>query len=584
MTCTDPNRFRPRRLLAALLLAGSLGPSLAAETARWAPGRLLVMPRAGLPAAEFAAVLRPHGGTARRLGGSDLHVVHLPAGVSERAVQRLLARHPLLKFAELDHEVPPALVPNDPYLGSAWHLAVTRTGNAWDTTAGAGVTVAILDSGVLATHADLQANLVPGYNSHDGSSDTTDVTGHGTTVAGVAGAVLDNAVGVAGVSGAARVMPIRITDSAGTAYYSTIAEGVIHAADRGVRVVNCSYGNLFRNASVQSAGSYLKGKGGLLVVSAGNNAIDEQAEDTLSMITVSATDASDQRASWSSYGAMVDIAAPGVGIWTTSRNGGYVAGNGTSYASPLVAGVVALMMSANGSLAPAQIESLLFSSALDLGATGRDTVFGHGRVDAEAAVRAAAQATAVDGQAPSVGLLSPAAGSTVSGTVAVDVAASDNVGVVRVDVLVDGQVVASDAVAPYELAWDSRGTPNGNVTVSARAVDAAGNGAATPGVVVTVANPVVDTLPPTVAFTAPAAGSTVPSGVVKVTAQANDDGGAAALTQVLSIDGKQVLTVAGGSLSYRWNTRRLAKGTHTLSVAATDKAGNRTTHTIQVQR
>lgn len=587
MITRQPARLlRPNRLVAALLLgAGLSGMSAAAEPAEWAAGRLLVMPRAGLSAVEFARVLKPHGGVAKRLGGSDLHVVQLPPQMSERTVQRLLARHPLLKFAELDYKVRPALAANDPYAGSEWHLGVTATDAAWSTATGQGVTIAILDSGVLATHADLQANLVPGYNSYDGSSTTTDVTGHGTTVAGVAGAALNNAVGVAGIAGHAKVMPIRITDSAGTAYYSTIASGVIHAADRGVRVVNCSYGFLFKNASVQSAGNYLKSKGGLLVVSAGNNGVDEAAADTTAMITVSATGTNDLRTSWSSYGQMVDIAAPGAGIWTTTRAGGYSAANGTSFASPLVAGVVALMMSANGSLAPSQIESLLFSTAVDLGTAGKDIYYGHGRVDADAAVRAAAAATAVDGQAPAAGVLSPAGGSTVSGTVAVDVAATDNVGVARVDLIVNGKVVASDSVSPYQFAWSSTGVANGSATLAARAYDTAGNVGASSSVGITVANGVVaDTIAPTVAFTTPGNGATVAAGAVTVAAQAGDNAGTSGLTQTLAIDGKTVSTVTGGSLSYRWNTRKVAKGWHTLAVTATDQAGNRTTSTIQVQR
>jgi thermitase len=555
------------------------------DPAEWAPGRLLVMPRAGLPAAELAKLLKPHGGIARRLGGSDLHLVQLPANMSEVAVQRLLARHPLLKFAELDHKVRPAVAANDPYVGSAWHLPVVKADAAWGHSTGAGVTIAVLDSGVLATHADLLPNLVAGWNSRDNNAVTGDVTGHGTSVAGVAAAALNNGVGVAGIAGRARLMPVRITDSAGTAYYSSIASGVIWAADNGARVVNCSYGYLFKNASVQSAGNYLKGKGGLLVVSAGNNGIDENSAATSAMLVVSATDSADNRAGWSSYGQMVSVAAPGTGIWTTTWNGGYGAANGTSYASPLVAGVVALMMSANPALAPAQVESLLFSTALDLGAAGKDIHYGHGRVDAEAAVQAALAASAIDSQAPAVALASPAGGSTVSGLVAVDVNATDNVGVARVELRLGSTVVATDTVAPYQFSWDSRTVPNGSVSLSARAFDAAGNAATSASLAVTVANAVAaDTTPPLVAITAPADGQAVPAGNVNVAATASDDAGSAGLRQELAINGKLVASATGGSLSYRWNTRKLAAGWHTLAVTASDAAGNRTTKTIQVRR
>lgn len=574
-------------IAASLMVAGMLasGLAFAAPPAEWAPGRLMVMPRAGLPTAELGRLLKPHGGIARRLGRSDLHVVQLPPNISETAVLRLLERHPLLKFAELDYKVFPAVSANDPYAGSQWHLPITRTDAAWTTATGTGVTIAILDSGVLPDHPDLQANLVPGFNSYDGSTSTADVQGHGTAVAGVAGAALANGVGVAGVAGQALIMPIRITDASGTAYYSSIAKGVIHAADNGVRVANCSYGYLFKNSSVQSAGNYLKSKGGLLVVSAGNNGTDEQAAATSAMITVSATDAYDMRTSWSSYGQMVSLAAPGAGIWTTRWDGGYYVANGTSFSSPLVAGVVALMMSSNPALSPAQIESLLFATATDLGAPGKDIHFGHGRVDAQAAVLAAAGSAVADTQAPTVSLTSPTGGSTVAGLVGIDASAADNTGVTRVELRVNGSTIASDSVAPYQFSWDSRQWPNGNVQVSARAYDAAGNAATSALVDVLVANaPVGDTVPPTVAFSSPGDGQTISPTRETIETRASDDGGPSGIRQSLLIGGKSVATATGAKLSYRWNTRKLKPGLYTLTIEARDEAGNLSQTSIQVRR
>lgn len=570
--------------LAAALASGlcTSGLSLAAQPAEWAPGRLLIMPRAGLSTAEFDSLLKVHGGVAKRVGGSNLHVVQLPAGRSETAVLAQLARHPHLKFAELDRRVPSALVANDPYLGSEWHIAKISGAAAWDKALGTGVTIAIVDSGVMPNHPDLVQ--VPGWNFVDGTADTTDVRGHGTGVAGTAAAIANNGAGVAGVAGGAKVMPVRVSDSTGYAYFSTIATGITYAADKGARVVNASFGSLYSCAAVQSAGQYLKSKGGLLVVSAGNSGVDDGALATDTMIPVSATDVDDAKASWSSFGKYVAVSAPGVGIWTTAYNGGYTSMSGTSFSAPMAAGVIALMMSANPGLSAGQVQNLLFATATDLGTAGRDIYFGYGRINAAAAVDAALAAVAVDAQAPSVAIAAPLDGSAVSGLVAVDVTASDNVGVTRVDLRVNGSTVASDTVAPFQFAWDSSKVANGPATVVAVAYDAAGNGKTSTSVVVNVANAVpIDTVPPVVTIANPVAGSLV-RGTVSVTVSGSDNAGAAGLTQTLYLDGAVVATGAGGSLSYSWNTRKSSVGSHTLKVVAKDAAGNTATNSVVVSK
>ena len=145
---------------------------------------------------------------------------------------------------------------------------------------------------------------MPGWNFYDNNSDTSDVVGHGTAVAGTAAAATNNSLGVASVAGAARIMPIRISDTTGSAFYSTIAQGITFAADKQVRVANVSFLGLAKSASVISAAQYMKSKGGLVVVAAGNNGIDEAITPTTSMIPVSATDSNDARASWSSVGPL----------------------------------------------------------------------------------------------------------------------------------------------------------------------------------------------------------------------------------------------------------------------------------------
>ncbi|MES2880074.1 MAG: S8 family serine peptidase [Pseudomonadota bacterium] len=574
--------------LATTLMMGlsSWGTAQAAPPAEWTKGRLLVETRAGLPDTELAVVLKPHGGQSRRIGASNLHIIDLPPGKSEQAVLSLLAHNPHLKFAELDAIVKPAFVPNDTYLGNEWHLTTIGATSAWDQTQGktAGVTIAIIDSGVAPTHPDLAASLVPGWNFYNNSATTSDDFGHGTAVAGTAAAIMNNATGVAGVAGGAKIMPLRISDATGVTTWSALTQAVIYAADHGARVANISYGQLPSSSAMVSAGQYLKSKGGLLVVSAGNTGLNESYAPTTSMIPVSATESTDVIATWSSYGSFVALSAPGNNIWTTNRNGGYWQCWGTSFASPVTAGVVALMMAARPDLSNAQIESLLYATATDRGAAGRDIYYGYGRVNAAAAVSAAVAAVGSDTQAPSVSITSPTMGLGVSGVVAINASASDNVGVTRVELRANGNLVATDTASPFAFSWDSRTVANGSASLVASAFDAAGNTKASTAVAVNVSNAVAaDITPPTVLISNPANGTQV-SGSVSVNVSASDNAGSAGITQTLFIDGVLKATGVGASLSYNWNSRKESVGNHTIQAVARDAKGNTTTKTISVLR
>ncbi|WP_395408088.1 S8 family serine peptidase [Pseudoduganella sp. UC29_106] len=461
---------------------------------------------------------------------------------------------------------------------------------AWDKTQGAGVTIAILDSGVDGAHPDLAGSMVPGYNIYDNNTNTADVCGHGTKVAGAAAASANNAAGVAGVAGQAKIMPVRIAYVDPTygcyAYFSTIASGITWAADHGARIVNVSYAAMPTSSAIISAADYLKSKGGLMFASAGNSNIDEGFTPTTSMIMVSATDSADAKAGFSSYGNFVSLSAPGAGIYTTVQGGGYGGVNGTSFSAPVAAGVAALMMAANPSLTNAKIESLMYSTAVDLGAAGRDPYFGYGRVNAAAAVQAAAaNAPAPDTTAPSVAISSPSANGTVSGIVVVNVNASDNVGVARVELQVNNTVVATDTSGPFSFSWDSNGVANGMNSLVAVAYDAAGNVASSTPVSVNVSNtvaaPVVDTAAPALAITNPTNGGTV-TGNVSIVLNASDNSGAAGISMSLYIDGALKASGNGSSMSYSWNAKKAGSGVHTIQAVARDKAGNTTNTQVQV--
>jgi len=578
--------------LAPLTHAGQAPRAYADDPAdgEFARGRILVVPREGVSAASFDNAIRPHGGKRRKMGQSNINIVDIAAGSERAAVARLRA-NPDFKAVELDRKVRLTAVSNDPYYGSEWHLAKIGASVAWDKAQGAGVTIAIVDSGVDVNHPDLAARIVPGWNVYGNNADVTDVCGHGTAVAGTAAATLNNGAGVAGVAGQAKIMPLRIAykDPAGGcyAYYSTMANAVTYAADHGAKIVNISFAAVPASSAVQNAAQYLRSKGGLLFVSAGNANRDEGYTPTTSMIAVAATDSADNRSSFSSYGNFVSLAAPGSGIYTTVAGGSYGGWNGTSFASPVAAGVAALMMSANPSLDAAKIESLLFSSATDLGTAGRDPYFGYGRVNAAAAVNAALGAsTPADTTAPTAAIASPAGSSTVSGTATVSVNAADNVGVSRVELKVNNTVVASDTAAPYAFSWDTKGVANGMASLVAVAYDAAGNvGPSTP-VSVNVANaaqaPAKDTTRPVVKITNPVAGRI--SGEVNVKVEASDNMGPAGITLSIYIDGVKRAGGSGSGMSYTWNTKYISSGKHTLHAVARDAAGNSSQHYVEVRK
>lgn len=463
------------------------GNSAVAQTKGWRKGALLVQPKPGLAEEAFEQIVSRSGGKkGRQLRGLRVRMISVPPG-AEDAVARGLEKNPNIDFVEKDYVVEPAqTVPNDPYYGSAWHLAKIAADSAWDYTIGDGITVAILDTGVDPDHPDLLGKLVSGYNSVRNSTnlvDTVDIYGHGTMVAGTVGAASNNAAGVASVAWNAELIPIRITDdsASGIAFISDMSEGLTWAADHGANVANLSYhiNEVDSVKTFDAAAAYMRNKGGIVVVAAGNTGTDRGYLRSYSqnIIFVSATTSSDTRASWSSYGDYVDLSAPGVGIWTTKNGGGYGSVSGTSFASPITAGVVALIMSADPGLTPAEVESTLEISADDLGAPGWDPEYGYGRVNAANAVLMAlgGSGTPIDRQAPSVTFEVPAANAVVADLVPVSVTATDNTGVTEVVLYADGQQVAVDDAAPFDFSWDSTPRANGDVTLSAHAFDAAGN-------------------------------------------------------------------------------------------------------------
>lgn len=197
-----------------------------ADSQHWAEERILVQTRAGLPDNDVDAMLQEHNGRViKRIRPIDLYVVQVPPQ-AEAAIARALSYHPQIESAEPDRLMELRAVPNDTFYSYSWHLPTIQAPTAWDTTRGDNVTIAVLDTGIEATHPDLNGKLVSGWNTVDNNTDTTDTHGHGTQVAGVAAAATNNGAGVAGVAWGANIMPIRVSTAAdGSAYFQRYCRG-----------------------------------------------------------------------------------------------------------------------------------------------------------------------------------------------------------------------------------------------------------------------------------------------------------------------------------------------------------------------
>lgn len=292
----------------------------------------------------------------------------------------------------------PARIPNDPYY-SSWQWNMDRVGAplAWYYSNGSGVIIAVADTGVDLSHPDLAGKIVSGWDFVNGDSVPQDDNGHGTHVAGIAAAVTNNGVGVAGLGWDAQVMPVKVLDWAGSGWISDIANGIRWAADNGADVINLSLGGPGYDSTLDQATTYAHGKGALVVAAAGNcatvsNSCGNQLNPVfypaanLYVMAVAATDSTDARTNYSEYGYFVDIAAPGDEIWSTLWANTYGYKSGTSMASPHVAGLAALVWAACPALTNDQVASVIESNALDLGAPGWDEYYGYGRIRADAAV------------------------------------------------------------------------------------------------------------------------------------------------------------------------------------------------------
>lgn len=395
-------------LATPLVLASSLAsPALAQPPERV---KVLIGFR-GEPGPAEEALVEAAGGTVRH----RYHLVRAIAATVPVTALDGLSRNPNVTVVEADGEVQAI----DLELDNAWGVKRIGSGLVHDSgNRGDGVRVAIVDTGIDYNHPDLDGNYAGGADFVNDDSDPMDDHGHGTHVAGTVASEDDN-LGVVGVVPRALLFGVKVLSNTGSGYWSDIIAGIQWALDNGVQVTNNSYGgSAYPGSTVQAAFDNSYARGMLHVAAAGNSGSCPPSGDTVgypakfsSVVAVAATTSTDARACFSSNGPAVEIAAPGSSIYSTRRGGNYTTMSGTSMASPHVAGAAALVFA--NEMTNVQVRQRLVDTADDLGAAGRDELFGFGLVDADEA----ADSGPVN-QAPQVTISSPSNGSQFdSGTV-----------------------------------------------------------------------------------------------------------------------------------------------------------------------
>jgi thermitase len=418
-----------RPILALLLIVGTLltgTPALTQATremaveatpspAAFASGELLVRFEGGTASRTAQLALEKYAmSTIRSLYNSDVQLMRVPEG-RELEIAAALNADPGVIYAEPNYIYHAFdLVPNDPSYSKQWAHGVIQSPAAWGITTGSSdVVIAIIDSGVDMSHSELASKLVAGHDFVDDDSTPSDENGHGTHVAGIAAAVTNNGVGVAGMAWGAKIMPVRVLDNKGSGYNSDITDGITWAYQNGADIINMSLGGITYSQAMQDAVNAAHAAGSLVIAAMGNCRTSSSACPTANptqypaaysnVMAVAATDNGDSYAYYSQYGAHCDIAAPGGeltgyhdpnGIYSTmptyavylTTYYGYTINydylQGTSQATPYVSGLAALVWSMAPAMTNDAVQNLIEQTADDLGTVGKDQNYGWGRINA----------------------------------------------------------------------------------------------------------------------------------------------------------------------------------------------------------
>lgn len=416
-----------------LLATGAAGTTQetvdeSANAAPHAAGELLVVYEPGFEAAAEESSEEAEGEIEGEIPEINTQVVEFPEVKNEpteaqreqllEQKKQELEKDPAVESVSYNYIYKAAYTPNDSRFSNQYGLRKIKAPKAWNRTRGGGASIAVVDTGISNGHPDLrrkiiaQANCINPSTSDlsctEGPQSAEDDNGHGTRVAGVAGAVTNNGEGMAGACPNCKLLIAKSLNANNVGTASDVAGGIIWSTDQGADVINLSLGAEEADATpVRKAVRRAQNRGATVVAAAGNygrNSGTVYPAAYRNVIAVAATDRKNRRVSSSSTGDWVDIAAPGDRVLSTSSSGRYGRYSGTSFSSPFVAGVAGLL-SAQGR-SEKQIRRRINSTTTDLGPRGRDALYGRGIVDAAAAV-------GVRNTKPKINRPRPAPGSTV---------------------------------------------------------------------------------------------------------------------------------------------------------------------------
>lgn len=357
-----------------------------------------------------------------------------------------------------------------------WGIERVFAPKVWETTTGNQVKIAVLDTGIDTNHTELSSAVLSSYNFVNETTDVTDGHGHGTHVAGTIASVKNDA-GYIGASYEAKLMIGKVLADDGSGYLSDVVEGIDWAKQNGAKVINLSLGTDYNSKLLEDAVNSAYNAGVIVVAAAGNNYGGSLLYPAAysSAISVGATDSQDKLASFSAIGA--DLVAPGVSITSTLPGNKYAAWSGTSMAAPHISAAAALLIS-NGTT---NVRDRLFENTVDLGVSGKDSYYGYGLVNIEAAVNGK------DILAPLVTILEPVGNATVSGKVLFKANVTDESGIKSVSFKLGETQIKSFTTEPYEIIYDTTKLENGTYEFLVTAIDQNENTAYTK-VVITIKN------------------------------------------------------------------------------------------------
>jgi len=377
--------FNPWAILLSIFVFTSAILASPAETSR----KIIVFQKSFSDRAAQIALMKKNGAIPiKPLKIINGMAVYLPTQAQSALEKRLGAEIVRIDEDLILHGTAPGGGDVQPLQDLPWGIDRIEADIAWGDSNGTMINVAILDTGANLDHLDLIDNIKGNYNAINPRKSASDDHGHGTHVTGTIGAV-NNAIGVIGVGPQICLYPVKVLNRKNEGSLSDILDGLQWCIDNNMQVINMSFGSLGTSQSFQDAISAVHNAGIVQVAAAGNEGLSTGAilypARYTETIAVSSVDSADQLAASSSWGAEIDLTAPGVQIYSTSIDGLYTIKSGTSMATPHVTGTAALVLAVHGSLTPNEVKAKLQNTTEDLGLSTAEQ--GAGLIRADLAIQ-----------------------------------------------------------------------------------------------------------------------------------------------------------------------------------------------------